>query len=209
MVKYGPKDFEIYIANATASFDPTAKGNDKSLALYYDAAVTAGTVLTNFVKLADTNSVSIDPVEDSTNTKTYLGSTSTGAQNSDVYVTEEPEVDITINADPAFLEQLTPYMLETQTDTHSDYTNYAYFNLGSKATSEVAFLIRIYKKVGTNYYYKNYIITNPAFKKVDNVDISGDDEVNSAEYSIAGVKALTDKDFYFGTTKETVANLDN
>ncbi len=209
MVKYSPKDFEIYVAVTDGTYDPTTKGNDVSLGEQFDVAVTAGTVLTVFKKLSSTNSITIDPVEDDVTNKNYLGSTSTGAQNSDVFTTDNADVDIALNADPAIIEELTPYILADQGDTHSDYANYAYFNLGSKTTDQVVLLVRIYKKVGSNYYYKNYVVTEPVFKKVDNLDISGDDEVASAEYNLTGAKVLTDKDFYSGTSKETVSNLDN
>lgn len=209
MVKYAPKDFEIYIAKIGTTYDPSSKGNDVSLAEQFDVAVTGATVLTDFAKLIDTNSISVDPAEDDTTTKKYLGSTSSGAQNTDSFVTVNPDIDITINADPAVVEQLTPYILTPSGDTHTDYSNYESFNLGSSTTDEVVLLIRIYKQVGSTYYYKNYVVVNPTFKKVDSLDISGDDEVASIEYSLLGIKENGYKDFYSAATKESVTNLDN
>jgi len=209
MVKYAPKDFEIYVAHSDGTFDVGDKAVNTSLGKFFDSAVTAGTAVTDFIKLVDTVSISIEPAEDETTTKKYLGSTSTGAQNTDTSVTENPDVDITLSADPAIVEQLGAFILAEQTDSHTDYTNYARFSLGSKNQEVVLLLVRVYKQVGSTYYYKNYLFTDPKFKKVDSLDITGDDDVATVEYSLTGEKSYTDKDFYSGTTKEVVTNLDN
>lgn len=208
MTKYSPKDFEVYIAKSDGSFDPSTLGNDSSLALYFDAQVTAAT-LTEFAKLVDTNSVAVDPAEDDASTKLYLGSTGSGAQNSETTIVLNPEVDITINADPAIIEQLTPYALEKSSVTHTDYSDYSRFSLGNPESEEIVLLIRVYKLVGSVYYYKNWVFVNPQFKKPDSLDISGDDETAGAEYTLGANKSYTDKDFYSGATQEVVANLDN
>jgi len=83
MVKYGPKDFEVYVAK-NSSFDVSTIGNDESLGKFFDDAVTAAE-LTDFIKLNDTNSCGVDPVEDNKTNKKYLGSTSAGAQNADTF----------------------------------------------------------------------------------------------------------------------------
>jgi len=209
MTKYSPKDFEIYVAKVGTSYDPSSKGNDVSLAEQFDSAVGGATILTDFVKLADSNSISIDPAEDDSTTKKYLGSTAAGAQNSEAFVTVNPDVDITLSADPAIVEQLTPYILTPLGDTHIDYSNYANFNLGNSSGDEVVILIRIYKQVGTTYYYKNYVLVSPTFKKVDSLDISGDDEVATVEYTLIATKSGSYKDFYSATTKEVVTSIDN
>jgi hypothetical protein len=206
MVKYSPKDFEIYIAKSNGSFNPSTLGNNESLGAYFDSEV--GTSLSDFAKLVDTNSISVDPAEDDTATKLYIGSTSSGAQNSETSVTLNPDVDITINADPSIIEQLTPYALAQSAATHTDFANYARFSLGNSSSDEIVLLIRVVKQVGSTYYYKNWVFVNPLFKKPDSLDISGDDETAGAEYSLTGNKSYTDKDFYSGATAETVTSLD-
>lgn len=205
MVKYGPKDFEVYVGK-NSTFDVSTISNDESLAKFFDDAVTALEV-TDLIKLADTNSCSVDPAEDGSTTKKYIGSTPTGAQNSDLFLTEEADVSLSINADPAIIEQLTPYALENQGATHIGFADYARFNLGAKATDEIVLLIRVAKTVGANTYYKNWLFVGPEFSKVDSLDISGDDDVASVDYALKGTKAYTDKDFYSGATPEVVVNL--
>ena len=207
MVKYAPKDFEVYVAHSDGSFTVEGKAIDTSLGLLFDESI--GTSLSDFTKLIDTVSISVDPAEDDTTVKKYLGSTGTGAQNTDTSVTENPDVDITLTADPAIVEQLTPFILAELTDSHTDYANYSRFSLGNKNEEVVVMLVRIYKAVGSSHYYKNYLFTDPKFTKVDSLDITGDDDVASVEYALTGEKSYADKDFYSGTTKEAVTNLSN
>ncbi len=207
MVKYAPKDFEIYVAHSDGTFDVANKTVDESLGAFFDSEV--GVALSDFLKLIDTTSISVDPAEDDTETKKYLGSTATGAQNSDTTVTENPDVDITLAADPSIISSLEAFILEELTDSHSDYTNYKRFSLGNKNDEVVVLLVRIFKVVGSTNYYKNYLFTNPVFKKVDSLDINADDALASVEYTLTGQKAYADKDYYSGATAETVTNLDN
>jgi len=206
MVKYAPKDFEIYVAHSDGSFDVANKTVDESLGAFFDSEISAS--LSDFLKLVDTTSISVDPAEDDTETVKYLGSTSTGAQNSETTVTVNPDVDITLGADPSIIESLGSFILEEQTDSHSDYANYARFSLGNKNDSVVVMLVRVVKVVGSTNYYKNYLFTNPVFKKVDSLDINADDSLASVEYTLTGQKAYSDKDFYSGATAEVVTNLD-
>lgn len=206
MVKYAPKDFEIYVAHSDGTFSVANKTVDESLGKFFDSEISQS--LSDFLKLIDTTSISVDPAEDDSETKKYLGSTSTGAQNSDTTVKENPDVDISLEADPSIIESLGSFILEEQTDSHTDYANYSRFSLGAKNDTEVIMLVRIAKVVGSINYYKNYLFTNPVFKKVDSLDIKADDTLATVKYTLTGQKAYSDKDFYSGTTSEAVTNLD-
>jgi len=208
MVKVKVRNVEVYLAeiDSPTTFLPASRGNNTTIAAYLDDAITAGTI-TNLTKISDSvTEVSLDPAEDDTETINYYGSTVDGAQNSSTESTANNDVDITITTNTDIVENITKFALADTGITNSTYTNYQSFNLGSTSTDTTMVFMRIARTVGSVYHYKNYLVTEPVFKKVGVPQGSADDSVLSQEYDILGNKSQTFVDFYSGSV-ESLSNL--
>lgn len=200
------KNAEIYAFKMSESVDPSSRGNDNSLALFIDGeAGGASPVVTDIIKLSPkSNEISITPQEDDTETKNYFGETANGSQNSYTSVTPNNEVDVTLDTDTEIYDELVSFGLADQGVTHSDYTDYKSFVLGSKGTDKIGVLIRVKRKIGTNFYFRNILILEPEFKTVPVFDASSDDDILTNTYELLSNKGNIHMDFYTGSVDETL-----
>ena len=207
MVSIKAKNVEVYLGNVdTASVDISGRGNNTTIAAEIDAEITGGNI-TNFTKIStNTTQVQVEPAEDDTETRNYFGSTSGGSQNSATETVVNSDVDITFNTDSQFNSTITKFGLADTGATHTTYSNYQSFELGSSATSSVIMLVRIYRLLNSVHYYKNIAIVDPTFKKVSVFSSSADDTVAEDEYTLLGNKASTFIDYYSHSSAESLTN---
>lgn len=205
MVKFSARDVELYIAKkGTGTFTPASRGNNTSLAKYVSDKV-VDTTLTNFMKISDGhNEVTVSPAENETSTKKYFGTNAGGAQNSDTFVVDNMDIDVTLNIDSNVVDTMFQYALVGDTTTHSTYANYESYNLANRNTEELILLIRVAKQLGGVYYYRNVLIEAPVFKKIGDMSGNADDAVISTEYTLLGNKSVAYVDRYSGTSVETL-----
>ncbi len=207
-IKFNAKNVEIWIAKADSDFDPSDKGNDTTLASYFDAQITAGNV-TDVLKISDgSNEFSIEPAEDDSEVKKYYGSDSNGAQNSETLVTDNPEVDITLTRDDVIEDNLDAYSLTKLTQTHASVDDYESYVMGTKGTDTLVLFARVKRLVNSVYYFKNYCILNPVFTTPSGYSASADDTVAEIEYTWKGSKAKIFKDHYNDSSDETLSALE-
>lgn len=205
MTFFNAKDVEIYVGKIddTVAFAPSSRSNS-SLAKYIDTLKTASDV-SGIVKISgEYTEVTIEPAENNTETKNYYGSTSDGAQNSEVITSVKSDVDITLKADATFEDKLVAFCLKEAGITASGLTGYASYNLGSLSTDSIFVFIRCKRLVGTIYYYKNYLVQSPAFKKSGEQSGSADDTVLTVEYTLLGTKSKVWKDYYNASSDESL-----
>jgi len=204
MVKFNAKNVEIYIGQIvdTSAFDPAGRGNDVTLAKYIDDQITASNII-NFKKISNNkNEVSVEPAENTVDTRNYFGSTSTGAQNSDTEVVVNQDVDIKLSADEDIESELIPYGLSQDSITNSLVNDYKSFTLGNLSTDTHVLLIRIKRLLNGTYYFRNIVVSNPIFKKVGGFSGSSEDSVISNEYTLLSSKSQVYIDFYNSDTDE-------
>ena len=206
MVSIKAKNVEIYIGDATGTVDTSARGNNLTIIAYMDARVTATDIAT-LTKIGDTQTeISIEPAEDDTETRNYFGSTTAGAQNSATEAVTNSDVDITLTTDSQFIEDLTKFGLAEAGITHTSYTNYESYNLGSSSTKNPIVIIRIKRLLAGVYYFKNIVIEEPVFKKVPVLSSAADDTVVTDEYTLLGNKSKVYIDFYSKNADETLTH---
>lgn len=205
MVKFSARDVELYIAKkGTGTFAPATRGNNTSLAKYFSDKV-ADTTLTNMLKMSDGhNEVTVSPAENETTNKKYFGTNAAGAQNSDTFIVDNMDIDITLNIDSKVVDDMFKYALVGDTTTHTTYANYESYNLANRDTDELVLLIRVGKKLGSTYYYRNVLVESPVFKKIGDMSGNADDPVISTEYTLLGNKSVAYVDRYSGTTVESL-----
>lgn len=209
MVKFNAKNCEVYLAtvNTIADFTPGSKGNNTTLAAYLDAAITAGDVSALTKVSSELTEVSIEPAENDSETRKFFGSTSDGAQNSEVITTINADLNVTLSGDAEFAENISKFAIELSSDTHATVDNYQSFNLGTLNEDDILLYIRVKKLVSGTYYFKNYVILQPTFTQLGEASGSADDAALAVEHSLLGTKSKAWKDNYSDTTDETLSNI--
>lgn len=209
-MNFNARNTEIYLGTIAVleNFKPADKGNDVTLAAYMDARIIADDI-TNWTKISsELTEISIEPGEDEAETRLFFGSTSDGAQNSEVISTTNADLEISLTADAQLEETIASFALNESTDTHASVEDYQLFNLGNASTDDIVMFIRVKKQIGTNFYYKNYLIKQPIFTQAGEPNGSADDPALSIEYNILGTKSKAWKEFYYTeTTAEDLTNL--
>ena len=202
-------DVEIYVGNVATlgDFDPANRGNDKTIAGYIQDQITA-TDITSWTKLSDGKTeFTLEPGEDTTENKNYIGANASGGQNGETQVVVNQDVDITLSADAQIVDELMDFAFQDSGITNSTYTNYTSFTLASGSSSIVLMVIRVKRLIGTEYYYETIAVFDPKFKKQGQFGISADDTAATTEYSLTGNKGSTFVDFYSGTTQEVLTDI--
>jgi len=135
-----------------------------------------------------------------------MGSTATGAQNSSTVTVTNNDVDVSFTTDSQFNETITKFALDDAGNTHTTYSNYQSFTLGSSTTSSTIVLIRVYRQLSTTHYYKNIAIVDPVWKQVPVISGTSEDTVVEDEYSLLGNKASVFMDYYSDSSAESLSN---
>lgn len=202
------KNTEIYVGTIAvpASFDPSAKGNDKTFAEYVDDAITASTI-TGFTLISDKkNEISIEPAEDDSETRLFYGSDANGNQNSSVETTENNDVDVTLSGDAEFGAVMEGLALTPQADTNIAVADYKAYNLASRTTEVLVMMVKIERQIGAVFYMKTYLIEEPVFKQIGGITGASDDPTLSVDYALLGNKAFIYVDDYNDSTAGTYVN---
>jgi len=206
MVFFNAKDVEVYLGKIDdlPAFVPSSRAT-KTLATFIEDLKTANDVSGITKVSGELTEVSIEPAEDDTETRKYYGSTSDGAQNSEVISNTNADVDITLTTDATFEDNVAAFCLDDSGVTVSSVSGYESYNLGALSTDSIFMFIRCKRLVGTTYYFKNYLIMTPVFKKSGEQSGSSDDTNLTVEYGLLGTKSKVWKDYYNDTTDETLS----
>ena len=209
-MNFNARDVEIYLGfiDDMVAFKPGSKGNDVTLAKYVDDAIIALDIV-GWTKISgELTEISIEPGEDEAETRLFFGANEAGAQNSQVISTLNADLEISLTADAQMEETIAEFGLSKLADTHASVEDYALYNLGSTNSTPFIIFMRVKKVVGTDTYYKNYLILEPKFTQLGEPSGSSDDPALSIEYSISGTKSRAYKEFYYiEAGSETLTNL--
>lgn len=208
MTNFKAKNAELYlfVVATPASFTPGSRATNKTLAKYCDDQYT-GNVLSGKAKISSTSTeVKIEPAENTVSNRKFFGSDTSGSQNTETVFDQNMDLDITLTTDDSFEGELAAFGLTSDGITNSTYANYKGYNLANSTSNQIGMLVRIHRLIGTTHYYKNIVVNNPVFKKMGENSGNADDPTLTAEYSLFASKSNTYKDYYSGTTAETLTN---
>jgi len=156
-------DVEIYVGNVDTlgDFDPASRGNDKTVAGYIQDQITA-TKINNWLKISNGKSeFGLEPGEDTTENKSYIGSNTSGGQNGETQVVINQDVDITLSADAQIVDDLMNFAFEDSGITNATYDDYKSFTLASGSSAIVLMVVRVKRLIGTKYYYETIALFDP------------------------------------------------